>query len=164
MFDSVAQVLVLTAVVTAVAWPITVMGKLLFRRRGSLRNSESCCGECDRSLAEADDPTFVVDGIFVCERCAGKLRRRLLSLLPFGALTVVALVALVAAMVGGSSIVGQMGKLGTFLLPFVVPGTIINFVALPGQKRANRRVLATPRDDLDAALPPGPLSAQVDRH
>jgi hypothetical protein len=153
MFDSLGQILVMTAVITAIAAPINIIGRNLMRRRGRLRNSRNRCGRCDRPATEGAALEFVADGVFVCESCATRYRRQLrFTLPPLAILTLVASASVIATLVGGSSIIGQVGRLGTYLIPFVVPGALWHLYGAPGWKAENRRALQASSDQLGATL------------
>ena len=132
------------AMIAAMAAPVAFGARALYRWRGKRRNRQSCCSRCGRQWGEDDKDLdlFLVEGLYICPRCATTLRRRLWVLLPSAAvLGVVALIGSTAgALFGGP---GLEWWLSWRLLPLLLPavglvGGLLGGVAL--MKRANRKI------------------------
>lgn len=133
------------AIAAGVAAPVTIAARALDRWRGRRRNAGSRCARCRNEWSDSAE-LFVVDGLYVCEECAEKLRRFLGLALPALGVGVLGIAALSAiGLLFGSPIIWNFNGLNVpnwvigVAPALIIGGGVVGRIALG--KHANRHQL-----------------------
>ena len=144
------------ALLAGAAAPAALVARALYRRRARRRNSSGRCGRCYGEWTEGvEGGVFVVDGIYVCESCAERLRRRLRVVLPALGIGVVIAAAFSALgfLFGGPPLEWWFsGALMPRFVIIVAPTVLLGgglILRLRLGKKANQRELKTTSDPVD---------------
>ncbi len=86
----------ISAIVAGVSAPVGLAVRAIYKRRGRAHNAQSRCAMCTTDFDSRDGEMFCADGVFICETCADRQKRRWTFVLPAMVLGVVAVGAMSA--------------------------------------------------------------------